>query len=169
VTLEGGSRHKQIRRIIAATVLASGGGVIAVTEAAAEQFDQPSVAEIFALQPEIGASEYQELRGGYFFSAGASIKFGVEFITEINGQTITPIVNGDPALTTGVMTLVDNGQAFVTATNDFTGVMNVVQNSLNSQIIQNATVLQIDLFNVQAAIQNGTFTSEMNFVATLGQ
>lgn len=168
VALKAKSDRNAVQSIAHVSLLASATMLCAAT-ANAQQLDRPSVAEVFAVQQEITASEYQDLRGGYYFAAGAAINFGVEFITEINGQAITPIVNGDPALTTGVMTLVDNGQAFVTATNDFTGVLSVVQNSLNSQIIQNATVLQIDLFNVQAALQNGTFASEINFVATLGQ
>ncbi len=169
MTHSGGRLHDRAHYAFVGALFACATSLGFAPGAFAESLQRPSVAEIFAQQQEISGLEYEELRGGYYFSAGAAIKFGVEFITEINGQTVTPIVNGDPTLTTGVMTLVENGQAFVTATNDFSGVMNVVQNSLNSQIIQNATVLQIDLFNVQAALRNGSFSSEINFLASLGQ
>lgn len=118
---------------------------------------------------EVSDEELDDMRGGIVFNAGIVIEFTIEFVTHIDGVLVDPAATiGNPATSSGIVTRVVDGVPTVIGTNDFTGIISLVQNSLDFQNIRNATIVHADMFGVLTAVRGSLLRSQLNFGAAAG-
>ena len=104
----------------------------------------------------VPSTELAKLRGG-FAVGGMMVKFGVEMTTYINGMLASrsgidsgPSGNSIMASGNGMQQVVQVGNANQVSSsllNQATSALAVVQNNLNNQVIQHATVINLDVSN----------------------
>ena len=106
----------------------------------------------------ISGRDLADLRGGFLFSNGLEVRVGLEFVTTINGgpPTINSYDEEHLMSNTGVINKVINDEVTVELTDQFTGIMNRIQNELDGAVIDNPATLNIDLFNVDMAVHSIT-------------
>ena len=108
------------------------------------------------------------MRGGIVFNAGIVLEFTIDFVTHINGVVVGPTPFDDPLNFSGILTRVEDGVSTVIGTNDFSGIISLVQNSLDFQDIQSATIVHADIFGALNSIHGSLIRSQLNFGAAAG-
>lgn len=127
---------------------------------------EPLLPYAHALQ--VPDAELAELRGGFMTSDGLDIHFGLEQIVMVDGELKTRTSLNLSSLQSAsatpqqidqnkVVRIVQNGDRNIVspdvAEKFSTGLLNVIQNSLDTQTIQNLTVLNIGVSNLSSIPQ----------------
>lgn len=132
----------------------------------------PALADGLETWQAVSDAELDDMRGGFLSAPGVEISFGIETSVLINGvlQTST-VFNVDDAAQAlqdsasgAIVNLVQNGPG-----NSFpaeglglsSGVLTVIQNSLDNQLIQNLTTIDVAV-TVLDAFRSSNFTSALN-------
>lgn len=106
----------------------------------------------------LGDADLEAIRGGFETSSGMQISFGIDQVTSINGVLQTKMAFFVPNVTenpTGIILegwtskLIQNGSGNTFALNATdqipSQVLNVVQNTLDQQVIQHLTVIDLSV------------------------
>lgn len=129
---------------------------------------QSSVAVVMAQHAdrELSADEMDKMRGGFLLFSSVAMDVRVEFAAIVNGElvpvSVDPSVFGAP----GIFTQLNDGVATVTGTNQFRGFVTAVQNNLNFQNLQTATIATFDLTGSMASFRGGLMRSQLNATTT---
>jgi len=129
---------------------------------------RPSVASVFQqfAERELPADEMNRLRGGFLLTASVAMDMRIEFSTLVNGEFVPITI--DPSIMTapGIVTRLQDGVATVFGTNDFRGVVGLVQNNLNFQDLKTTITANFNLTGSMSAIRSGLLRNQMNFTNT---
>jgi hypothetical protein len=131
------------------------------------------VSEPFDLTQPLADAELDTIRGGFETASGLQISFGFEQVTSINGvlQTraafyIPNLAGGRPEgidLEAWRSKVIQNGPGnTVSLAPDHlsSAILNVVQNSLDNQVIQNITVIDLNVIGMESYRQHLTTAFE---------
>ena len=127
---------------------------------------EPSVAEVMARQDsrQLAVGELDRLRGGFLLSPAIGLSVAMAFRAEINGNAQTFSL---PSGFSGIVTGVADGAPFVRGTNQFSGLVSLVQNNLDFQQINALTTVRFDLTGSISAMRGGLLRSQLNFNSAL--
>ncbi len=124
----------------------------------------PAVADGVFSAPALSDNELAAQRGGFSLD-NLEISIGLEQVVSVNGETLAinrltipnlnQLVSGKAMphrveTVLGIINSGQNGQALVSASSNDGGWMTLIQNDLNSAVIQNARQLNIELNNLGA-------------------
>jgi len=115
---------------------------------------------------ELSDEELDDMRGGFVFGAGIVLAFTVNFVATVNGDVLPPL--DIPIGVPGIMTMVVDGVATVIGRDDFTGIISLVQNSLDFQDIRSATIVHANIYGVMNSVHGSLIRSQLNFGAAAG-
>jgi hypothetical protein len=155
---------------------------IALTEAPAPRRENEGL--VLAAAP-VPAEELADLRGGYAMPGGLSVAFGFDIesrvggaivqrltlpqttlghgplppvqVTNAQGQTSTLAL--DPALPTSITDVVNGGATRVMTQIGGGGIVGVLQNSRNGQVVQRTTNIGIDVSGMSGLLDNSALRS----------
>lgn len=146
--------------------VAAGIGLLAALSSSALGAEETS--DAFAHSQAVPDSELAELRGGFLTSDGLEIRFGLEQIVLVNGtiegrtsvnlssltaNSAAPL-QLDPNKLVQIIPNGDHNRVSADVMQNFSaGLMTVIQNSLDTQTIQNLTVLNVGVSNMAAIPQ----------------
>lgn len=114
----------------------------------------------------VSNQELDQLRGGFYVN-GMNIGFSLETATLVNGvlQSQTSI-NGIAG--SNLIQLGNGNSLSLSAFQNAQGVLNMIQNSLDSQVIQHLTTLNIDISRPNNAVGQANLNSLLNQQALTG-
>lgn len=133
-------------------------------------FGAEDAADPFTHSQAVPDPELEELRGGFLTSDGLEIRFGLEQIVLVDGTLATRTSLNLSSLSQGnsavapqlfdqnkLVQIIQNGDhnhvSADVAQNFSAGLMTVIQNSLDTQTIQNLTVLNVGVSNMSVIPQ----------------
>lgn len=126
------------------------------------------VAEVIAASAArpLPRAETERLRGGFTLTSSVGLEITIDFAASVNGLMLemAEFPNGY----SGVMLGVVDGTPSIVGSNDFTGVISHIQNSLDYQNIQTLTRVDLNVTSGLGAFQAGTLRSEMSFLQSSG-
>jgi hypothetical protein len=141
-----------------------------------------SAADAFNSAAAVSADTLDGYRGGFPFPSGLAVSFGIERIVSIGGEVAerSALQLGDlgrltsgqatlSALSPGQLNLIQNGAAGLAIQPGSALGATVIQNSLNNQLINNATIINASV-NAQGMLQamqfQSTLSNALNSAAT---
>jgi len=160
-------------RIILQTALA-GAAIALAASAVAAPADAPSSATAFVEQNAVAPATLDDYRGGFTDPNGLAVSLGIDRIVTVNGNVaattsmnfgdLGSLASGKTTLSTDAanqLNLIQNGHGTFNVQLG-SGAMGgtVIQNSLNNQIINNATI-------INASVDTRGMLQAMNFQSTL--
>lgn len=110
--------------------------------------------------PKVSNQELNQLRGGFYVN-GMNIGFSLETATLVNG-----VLQGQTSINglagSNLIQLGNGNTLSLNAFQNAQGVLNLIQNSLDSQVIQHLTTLNIDMNREQLAAHRVDLNSMIN-------
>ena len=110
--------------------------------------------------PKVSNQELNQLRGGFYVN-GMNIGFSLETATLVNG-VLQSQANINGLAGSNLIQLGNGNTLSLSAFQNAQGVLNLIQNSLDSQVIQHLTTLNIDMNREQLAAHQVDLNSMIN-------